>query len=309
MRGGQRPPARGDDQLQRFVRQAVDDRAEQLRAVVDGAERGVDDRRAAARPGEPPRRAPAAVCGRRPQRHTRRAELAVEARRRERQQEVTERAVAAWIGRQAELGTRFVEHVGDVAAVGVRRAPRVGAHDRVGDAEHLGGEVAAVLGSVADDHVRRPARGEPEDVGDDVARRLTGEDVPPRPRVALGAGRDRRDGREHPRHVDGQPRPADGVVGEPGCGDLRGHRRGRGERHVVPGGAQAARDGQQRVEVTRAGLRREQEAHPSIVRSRSPPTLGDAVTTSWRRPSTRLGPDPGRPYDHDPDENGRGVRA
>ena len=35
-----------------------------------------------------------------------------------------------------------------------------------------------------------------------------------------------------------------------------------------PAVAQAPGDRQQRVEVTRAGLRREQEAHPSIVRPR-----------------------------------------
>ena len=199
----------------------------------------------------------------------------VDAGRRERQLQVPERHLDVGIGRQANGGAVGVERRSDELPVGVGRAARVGADHRVREAEDLGGEAAAVLGRLPHDQVGSPVPGDGDHVGDGVTGRVAGEDVRSGPPVAVGTGWEGGHRRERGHHLRRQPVPARRTTRVSGRGDLVRERCRRREQHVVAPLAQAVGDRQQRHQVTKPRLGREQHTHKAIV-SRPAPACMEA---------------------------------
>ena len=203
------------DEVDALGRESVDDRAEQVRPVVDRPERGVHrrSRRQRRRATAVPASASVAEWLDRPEAVTRRCRLGVGFVRGRR-----ERTTAGGTGTASRhrdrraARTGCADPVSDSAtwcAIAVRRAPGIGPDHRVRQAEDLGGEATAVLGRLAHDEVGAPAAGEVDEVGrrahEPWRRRRR---ALARPRVARRAGWDRRHLREGAHHLDGQPVPA-----------------------------------------------------------------------------------------------------
>ncbi len=257
--------AHGRDDVQRLVPQADEDRRQERRELGIArvrAESDVDGR-PGRQIGQPGRwRAERREFGQggaygMEGRRDRIGRVAV-AGRREVEHEVARQHRQCGIGGQAERGAARVERGDDVLLVVAVTPADVDDDHRVRQPQRLGGQTSAVLGGVAHEEVRSPARGEFAQVvrhplGEGPGHQPRAREVPHRRaglRLLLGTQR-------HQRGV-GQAGPGrDGV--EPGRRDLRRVGRRGGEGDGMPGVAQRGGDRHQRQEMAETAAREERK--------------------------------------------------
>ena len=172
------------------------------------------------------------------------------------------------VGVEPDLRAHLVERLGDREREALQVDARRDADADRRHARRLGDEAGGEVGDVEEDHVRLPALDDRADVRVGEARVDADEEIAGHERVGVVGG-------ERPRLFEDRRsrlvrRVGDRVMVEPGVGDHRPRRGGRGHDDVVVAAEEGVGEGNHGADVAGPGTGADQYAHKGARRARAP---------------------------------------